>query len=150
MSLLVERAGPKQAAALAQLHGECFIGGWDEKSMASLLASPGSAALLARDSGGRPTGFLVYRRAASEAELLTIGVRHSRRRQGVARTLVGAMIDALRGGPVEAIFLEVGADNDAAKALYRHFGFTKVGRRARYYRHADGDRDALVMKKKLP
>jgi len=39
--------------------------------------------------------------------------------------------------------LEVRVGNDAAKALYRSFGFTVAGRRPRYY--TDDGEDAYVM-----
>jgi ribosomal-protein-alanine N-acetyltransferase len=40
------------------------------------------------------------------------------------------------------MFLEVGADNPAARALYASLGFTKVGDRKGYYQ----GRDALVLR----
>lgn len=45
------------------------------------------------------------------------------------------------------MFLEVAADNDAARALYAKLGFVEAGRRHGYY--GDGA-DALVLRHSLP
>ncbi len=50
--------------------------------------------------------------------------------------------ESLHRGAVE-VTLEVRKSNLAAQALYRQFGFDKVGRRKRYYR--DTGEDALLM-----
>ncbi len=42
----------------------------------------------------------------------------------------------------QTLFLEVGADNPAARALYGSLGFAKVGDRKGYYQ----GRDALVLR----
>ena len=51
------------------------------------------------------------------------------------------------------MFLEVGADNPHALALYAGLGFTKVGMRKGYYSSAPGGSgggDALVLRLSLP
>jgi ribosomal-protein-alanine N-acetyltransferase len=46
-----------------------------------------------------------------------------------------------------SLFLEVGADNAAALALYRAMGFRQVGHRCAYYRRVDRPAaDAIVMR----
>ena len=45
-----------------------------------------------------------------------------------------------------SLFLEVGADNPAALALYAGLGFTRVGMRKAYYNGGD----ALVLRLSLP
>lgn len=74
--------GPEGAGLLARLHGECFAQGWSAEAMASLLAPEGVAALLALEEG-EPAGFLLYRIAADEAEIITIGVLPGRRGLGL-------------------------------------------------------------------
>lgn len=51
---------------------------------------------------------------------------------------------------VAALFLEVAADNTAGRALYDAAGFSKVGRRADYYRRANAaPAAALVLRRDI-
>ena len=112
----------------------------------SSLASPGVAGLLLQVDG-RDAGFALCRVAADEAELLTIAVRPADRRRGRGRRLLAAVIDHVREAGARTLFLEVGADNPAARALYEATGFRAVGRRRAYYRRGEGPAaDALVMR----
>ncbi len=91
-------------------------------------------------------GFALLRVMADEAEVLTIGVVPSMRRQGIARALLDASMKEARGLGVLTMFLEVGVRNQAARALYEATGFKEVGRRRRYY--ASGE-DALILRATL-
>lgn len=134
----------------ARLHGESFgpLGErpWSRQDVAGLLAAPGCNGFLLR-RGGEDAGVALCRVAADEGELLTIAVRPGLRRQGGARRLLEAVVETVRAAGANSLFLEVGADNPAARALYEARGFQPVGRRPGYY--ARGERapaDALVMR----
>jgi len=120
--------------------------------MATMAAAPGTVALVAMEKTehNEPVGFILARRAADEAEILTLCTRPSARRRGVARQLLSALTARLCEEGARALFLEVDAGNDAALDLYRHLGFTAVGRRAGYYAADDnGGSDAVVMRRDL-
>lgn len=138
--------GPDDLGALAGLHAECFPEApWSSGALDLLLAQPGTVAFLAEDAG-RLLGFVLLRRAADEAEVLSLGVAPQARRRGLARRLL-ALGSAWLGPKTGRLFLEVAAGNEAALALYRSLGFRRVGRREKYY--ADGS-DALVLRRDLP
>jgi ribosomal-protein-alanine N-acetyltransferase len=84
---------------------------------------------------------LLLRVAADEAEILTIGV--TARRLGVGRALLVAGVEKVRALGAAKMFLEVAADNAAARGFYAQAGFVEVGRRPNYY--ANGA-DALVLR----
>jgi ribosomal-protein-alanine N-acetyltransferase len=89
--------------------------------------------------------------ASGECEILTLAVRPAERRQGVATALLRAAFATASEGSVKSCFLEVAADNRAARNLYAREGFAPVGRRKAYYRRASGARvDALVMRRPAP
>lgn len=113
--------------------------------MAELLASPGVAGVFA-EVEGREEGFVLWRTAADEAELLTIAVQADRRRRGLGRALLAAVVEQARSGGAQSLFLEVGADNAPARSLYAQVGFVEVGRRRDYYRRHTGFADALVLR----
>ena len=123
-------------APLAALHAASFPDAWDTKAIADLLATPGTFAFHTND------GFVLARVAAGEAEILTLAVAPSARGKGLGRALLHAAISRARAMGTQTMFLEVGADNPAARALYAALGFTKVGDRKGYYQ----GRDALVLR----
>lgn len=149
-SFAVRPLGVLDLDLASRLHGEAFAAmgerAWSRQDVAELLASPGVAGL-ALEVDGRDTGFALYRVVAEEAELLTLAVRTADRRLGMGRALLRAVIDRVRTQGAQFLFLEVGADNPAARALYDRTGFVTVGQRAAYYRRGDlPAADALVMR----
>lgn len=132
--------------ALAALHAAAFAParGWSAAEFDSFLADP--ACLLV----ARPEGFALARVTLDEAELLTIATDPARRRQGVARGLLGALFGGLAGRGAETLFLEVAEDNAAARALYAGAGFAMAGRRRGYYPRRNGAAaDALILRRAL-
>lgn len=142
------------AELLAGMHKICFADAWDADAMASLLTMPGARGLIAVDGGSLrpalqppgPAGFVLWRAAAGEAEILTIAVLPPWRRGGIGHRLLDAALCAAAEAGAEAMFLEAAADNTAALALYEKRGFQRVGLRRAYY----GDKDAVVMRLDLP
>jgi ribosomal-protein-alanine N-acetyltransferase len=132
-----------EAVALAALHAAAFPPGqrWDAAAIAGLLAMPGVFGLVVRG-----LGFVLARVAADEAEILTLAVAPAARRQGHGGALLAAAMAQAAARGAASMFLDVAADNAAARALYAAAGFAEVGRRRRYY--ADGA-DALVLRRDL-
>jgi ribosomal-protein-alanine N-acetyltransferase len=111
------------------------------------MAIPCAQALLAQQ-GIEPVAFALLRRAADEAEILTIATRPAARRQGHASRLIAAAMASLDG--VNHLFIEVASANAAARAFYAKLGFKPAGERKGYYRRADGRcDDAVIMRKDL-
>src|SRR6185437_4240371 len=138
VEIAVHRAMPGDASLLAALHASCFAQAWDEAAMAQFIAGPDTLCLVAAavdESGGVPAGLLIARKAADEAELLTLGVIPACRGQGLARALMRSAIDALRTSGASQLFLEVEDGNQAALRLYNSLGAVRVGQRKGYYRH---------------
>lgn len=135
------------AELLSALHRETFADGWSVDAMGEVLRSPGVFALLALVDGV-PAGFALGRLAADEAELLSIGTLANARRLGIGRALVVAVAACVPRARV--LFLEVGEDNPAARALYAGLGFALVGRRADYYQRGPGSRVAALTMSAIP
>jgi ribosomal-protein-alanine N-acetyltransferase len=135
---LVDRATPIDAGLMATLHASCFARAWDDAAMAQFIAGPDTLCLIASivdNAVSAPAGFLIARKAADEAELLTLGVAPSCRRMGLGRALLHTAIATLRASGTKQLFLEVEEGNGAAVALYRSLGAVAVGRRPGYYEH---------------
>ena len=86
-------------------------------------------------------GYLVCSRQADVWHLMNVAVAPERRRRGIGRTLLGAMLERLP--PRAQVTLEVRRTNAAAIAMYDAYGFRPAGVRPRYYQ--DNGEDALIM-----
>ncbi len=139
--------GPAAAKLLAEIHGECFDKAWTEAAFREMLAVPGTQAVVI-SSQNNPAGFVLFRKAADEAEILTICTRPAFRQKGHGKSLVRHLENLLRNDEVKSLFIEVAVSNQAGLALYAACGFASAGLRKNYYGRSDGrHEDALVMRK---
>ena len=147
---VVEEALDEDLPILAEIHGRSFAHKWGAAELARMKAQAQLDILVARRSspyGTRtPLGFLILRRAADEAEVITIAVHPRQRGRGIGKKLMEAGLFRLYGQRCTHLFLEVDASNEPAVALYRQLGFREVGQRKGYYGDSDGDGTALVMR----
>lgn len=145
----IVKATRESAEVLARMHAECFDEAWTAQAFADLLAMPGAAAVIALEHA-EPLGFALIRRAADEAEIITIATRPMAQRRGVARAMLDHQFTELLSSGVRQVFIEVAQSNVAARALYAALGLTETGTRRGYYERANGRReDAIVMRKDL-
>ena len=124
---------------LANLHQKCFPNRpWSADDFRDLKNS-GCEIIMSEN------GFIVYRIAVDEAEIITIGVNPKMRRNGIASAMIGIIEKTLKNQGVKKLFLEVALNNEPAKKLYESMGFKVVGSRPKYY---DGV-DAILMAKTI-
>jgi [ribosomal protein S18]-alanine N-acetyltransferase len=138
-------ARPRDAAAIAAIHAASFQRGWGEEEIYGLLIEKSVVAHRAT-RGGKLIGFILSRRAAGEAEVLSVAIAPSWRGRKLARPLLDLHLRRLAGLGARAVFLEVGEHNTPATRLYRRAGFREVGKRQGYY---EGGATALVMRRDL-
>jgi len=148
---IITRAGEDDAALLAALHRTAFADGWPCNSFAALLSNPHVLAFLAAaEDRPAPEALIVVQCVAGEAEILTLATEPSRRRTGLAKTLVLTAAREAHARGAGEMFLDVATGNTAACALYARLGFSSQGLRRGYYRTPDGVEDALVLRAALP
>lgn len=124
---------------LADLHKKCFPNRpWSADDFRDLKQS-GCEIIMSEN------GFIVYRIAVDEAEIITIGVNPEKRRSGIASAMIGIIEKTLKTQGVKKLFLEVSSINMPAQKLYENCGFKAVGLRPKYY---DGV-DAILMSKDI-
>lgn len=129
---------PQQMAALHRAAFETDRA-WSDREIADLLQSPYTTAII------KPAGFALVRTVAGESELLTLAVDPDQRRKGVAGAIMQNWLTQITPHADRA-FLEVAADNHAARALYDAYGFELSATRRGYYARADAQAvDALVL-----
>jgi ribosomal-protein-alanine N-acetyltransferase len=146
---MLTEAGPRDAPALAALHGASFRRGWSEDEVERLLLDRSVLAHRAT-LGHQPVGFIISRIAAGEAEILSVAVARAQQGRGLARRLLNLHMRRLAGLGVRTIFLEVDDDNLPARRLYARSAFRQVGRRDGYYARAGSAAGAaLVLRRDL-
>ncbi len=138
---------------LSEIHGACFNRGWTDGEFQSLLAQDVYNCVVARrpgKAGAPPSGFVLTRQILDEAEIITIAVKPSARKKGIASALMREVVRRMEADRVKQLFLEVDQANHAAIALYKGLGFTVMDRRDGYYVGEHGVEDkaaaALVMR----
>ncbi len=145
------------AEEAAGVHAQCFTYPWPADDLETLLAATTTYAdgAFGKAGGalgkaGEVQGFILSRLAADEAEILTIAVKPRKRGQGIAGKLMRANMEQLQQAGAKSWFLEVEAQNASALALYKRFGFERVGERKSYYRKPDGDAAlAFILRRSL-
>jgi ribosomal-protein-alanine N-acetyltransferase len=147
---VIIRLQTKHAEECASVHAGAFAYPWPPADIEALVLSPSTFADGAFDKSGRLLGFILSRKAADEAEILTIAVRPRQRRMGIAARLMRANMARLQAAGAKSWFLEVDAQNASALGLYGRFGFVRVGERKSYYRKPDGESAlALILRRSL-
>ena len=138
-----------EAGKLAEVHARAFgkDAAWRAAEFNSGVTAPNRILIADADLGA---SVLVLQLGGDEAEILTLGVVPSARRNGLAQAMVEHGAELAKRQGVARMFLEVAVDNTPAISLYERIGFAAVGRRKRYFRRADGDRvDAIAMALRL-
>jgi ribosomal-protein-alanine N-acetyltransferase len=146
-------ATPEDAAAMSALHSAAFEDGWSEEDFATWLSRKEGFAIIAhkeRESREREAvAFGLALEAGDDAELLTIAVAETERRQGWGRQIFEGLDDQANRRSLKRWVLEVRHNNLAAVALYKSLGFMEISVRKAYYRVAGGQADALVLAREV-
>lgn len=148
------RAEVSDCLALAEIHASAFRRGWSDAEFEALLLQPGVHAIIAhyRSAFGKrvAAGFILYRLAADEAEILSVAVTPACRRRGIGRALIEDALRHLYREGARSIHLEVEDSNVAAISLYHGVEFREAGRRSGYYAQGrETPAGALVMLRQL-
>lgn len=142
-AMRLDSAYARQVAILHHFGG--FARGWEPAECAALMVD--AAVVTDGVFCGRrsePVGFIMSRKAADEAEILSIVIAPGHRGDGLGGVLLAAHLARLGEEGVAHVFLEVEDGNEPAERLYRHFDFREVGRRKGYYPKADGTRVGAI------
>jgi ribosomal-protein-alanine N-acetyltransferase len=152
---LVEAAGPDDLPALMALEQLCFSHPWTPRNFEDAMADPPHSRVVVlrvpRSMGHLERGiaaYCAYALAAGELHVHNLAVHPSLRRGGLARLLMGVLLDVATRRGARSALLEVRRSNEAARRLYETLGFRTLAARRDYYLHPT--EDALVMEKSLP
>jgi [ribosomal protein S18]-alanine N-acetyltransferase len=118
---------------------------WSRQSYQDELADTELRHYLVAERDGQVVGSAGLLSIGETAQILTVGVLPTARRQGIGEQLVQALVAEATRRRAAEILLEVRMDNAAARQLYAKLGFEVIGTRRGYYEQ--GRVDAVVMRR---
>lgn len=120
---------------VAEIEAVSFPCPWSKRMIQKEIVSGGRTrfTVAISPSSGEVLGYISYSTTPEEIHILTLATDPKHRRQGIARALLSACLDAGRAQGATIAHLEVRESNVAAVNLYNRLGFRQLGRRARYY-----------------
>lgn len=137
---------PRHLDQVTAIETACFSLPWSREAFAEELDA-GNAVYLAALEEEEVLGYGGMRFAAGEFYVDNIAVRPGRRRQGVGRAIMEALVDRAQSMGGAFISLEVRPSNGAALGLYRQLGFEPVGLRKNFYEKPR--EDALILTRRF-
>ena len=134
---------PAHIDQMEQIEIECFSVPWSREALDEELENPYAHYVVCTDVAGNVLGYIGSRIVLDSADITNVAVRPVYRRRGIARQLVGRMLEQMAEKGVTGVLLEVRESNLPAQNCYAQAGFTVVGRRKNYYELPK--EDALLM-----
>jgi ribosomal-protein-alanine N-acetyltransferase len=129
--------------AIAAIERRAFSDPWSRASFGSMLGEAAVCFLVAMVDD-QLAGYIVAWFIGGDGEVGNVAVDERFRGQGIGDRLLEAALAEGRRRRVESVYLEVRESNAAAQRMYDRRGFSRVGRRRRYYRRPE--EDALILR----
>ncbi|HMO47405.1 MAG TPA: GNAT family N-acetyltransferase [Rubrivivax sp.] len=128
------------AAGIARMSRELIEAGlgwsYDAPRVMRLIADRDTLTLVAADRLGL-VGFAILQFGDERAHLVLLAVQPRRQRQGIARRLLGWLLESAYAAGIAELSLELRAGNAGARAFYRALGFNDAGLVSGYYRQRE-------------
>lgn len=138
----IEKMTAEDVPRVMELEVQCFPTPWHESAYLTEISNKSAYYIVAK-SDGVVVGYSGLWIIMDEAHITTLGVNPKRRNMKIGEQLLVAMLDEVldRGG--RRVTLEVRESNEAARNLYRKYGFSPAAIRRGYY--TDNGENAIVM-----
>ena len=141
--ITIEAISESALAAIAEIEAELFEKPLSLPALRSLFDGQAFTGFISYENTSC-AGYVLAHLTQDQAEILSLGTARQYQRRGHASLLLAALISTLRD---TTCFLEVAADNKAARDLYTRNGFVEVGSRPGYYRRGQRSCDAVLMRR---
>ena len=122
-----------QLEQIEAIERQCFSCPWTLEQLRSQLSDDRHVFLAAVAESGAVLGYVGMMFVLDEGYISNVAVAPAYRRQGVADSLISALMTRAEELALAFVTLEVRAGNEPAKSLYAKHGFVPVGRRKNYY-----------------
>ena len=153
--LVIRKGEERDLDRMAEIEKICFTDPWSrevlkEDMLDNRLSTYVVAEILPDDAEAREdtaasaelVGYVGFWMVLDECQINNVAVVKDRQRQHIGSILLSASMDAARRAGAKVFTLEVRKGNEAARSLYKKFGFKEDAVRPGYY--SDGE-DAVLM-----
>lgn len=117
---------------------------WSEKTLLDSYEQD-SYVFVKAEENGNIVGYGSVQIVLNEGNINNIAVDANFRNKGIGSGILNNIIAICKQRKVDVIFLEVSETNEKATALYKKFGFSKIGVRKNYYKSGN----AIIMSLKI-
>jgi len=137
LRIAVATANARNLEQLLKIERECFTTeAYSREQIRSLLKEPRAISLLAKvndEAAGFTIGIIEHHGTTKVGHIYTISVAIKHRGKGVGIKLIEEIEDAFLKRGAEISYLEVRADNQAARSLYQKAGYEELEVLRNYY-----------------
>lgn len=141
--LVIRKGRVEDLDGIAALEQVCFASPWSRESLCRDMTENQMAEYFVAELDNEVVGYLGIWLVSEEGYINNVAVSPFHRRQHVGSALIETMLEVTLKEGVRAHTLEVRASNEAAKGLYKKFGFNEAALRKGYYE--DNGEDAIIM-----
>lgn len=141
--LVIRKGRVEDLDGIAALEQVCFPSPWSRESLCRDMTENQMAEYFVAELDNEVVGYLGIWLVSEEGYINNVAVSPFHRRQHVGSALIETMLEVTQEEGVRAHTLEVRASNEAAKGLYKKFGFNEAALRKGYYE--DNGEDAIIM-----
>jgi [ribosomal protein S18]-alanine N-acetyltransferase len=134
---------PDDVPEVLAVEKDAFTSAWPPTAFEREITQNQMARYVVLREDGRLVGFAGLWLMVDQAHVVTVAVTPDAQRRGYGRLLVYGLLQLAQREGMASATLEVRESNQAARGLYRGYGFHEVGVRKRYY--TDNHEDAVIM-----
>lgn len=128
----IEQMTAEHLDGVEALEKSCFSHPWSRQSLMSELENAQSLFYAAVEDG-QVVGYIGMSFVLDEGYIYNVAVDEKYRKKGIGSALICTLVTHCKKEGFAFLTLEVRESNTAARSLYQHFGFIKVGERKNYY-----------------
>lgn len=139
---IIRRMTEKDIDSVWEIERLSFSVPWSRESFLSELEND-YAIYFVYEEDAKVWGFAGMHHIVDEGHITNIAVHPQKRRQGIGKALLDALICYAKENGIIGLTLEVRSRNIAAISLYKSFGFKEMGLRKNYYTNPSDD--AVIM-----
>lgn len=146
--LIIRQAEEKDIKGIELLEIECFSSPWSYESLKKDICENNLALYLVAEVENKVVGYIGIWDIVDEGHITNVAVSKAYRRRHIGAALIKTMIEVTEEAGILSHTLEVRKSNEAAKNLYKQFGFQEIAVRPGYYE--DNGEDAILMWRNPP